>query len=87
MPLWCAKLLQKILTGTSDRNIKFSELRQLLKKMGFEERIRGDRYIVTKNNVEEIINIQPQNSKAKSYQVKQIRNLIVKYSFGDSNVD
>lgn len=40
------KLLQKILTGTSDHNIKFSELRQLLKKMGFEERVRGDRYIL-----------------------------------------
>ncbi|PSB12669.1 toxin HicA [Pleurocapsa sp. CCALA 161] len=81
------KLLQKILTGTSDHNIKFSELRQLLKKMGFKERIRGDRYFFTKDNVEEIINIQPQNSKAKSYQVKQIRNLIVKYSLGDSDVD
>lgn len=81
------KLLQKILTGTSDHNIKFSELRQLLKNIGFEERIKGDRYIFTKDNVEEIINIQPQNSKAKSYQVKQIRNLIVKYSLGDSDVD
>ena len=81
------KLLQKILTGTSDHNIKFSELRQLLKKVGFEERIRGDHYIFTKDNVEEIINIQPLNSKAKGYQVKQIRNLIVKYRLGDSDVD
>ena len=81
------KLLQRILSGTSDNNIKFSEICQLLKKLGFSERIKGDHYIFTKNNIEEIINIQPKNSKAKSYQVKQIRNLIVKYCLGDSDVD
>ncbi|AFZ34128.1 hypothetical protein Sta7437_0521 [Stanieria cyanosphaera PCC 7437] len=81
------KLLQRILFGTSDHNIKFSELCQLLKKLRFEERIRGDHYIFTKDNVEEIINIQPTSGKAKGYQVKQIRNLIVKYGLGDSDVD
>ncbi len=81
------KLLQRILSGTSDNNIKFTELCQLLKKLGFTERIKGDHYIFTRNNVEEIINIQPKKSKAKSYQVKQIRNLIVKYRLGDSYVD
>ena len=81
------KLLQKILSGTSDNNIKFAGLCQLLKKLGFVERIKGDHHIFTKNNVEEIINIQPKNNKAKSYQVKQIRNLIVKYRLGDSDVD
>ncbi len=80
------KLLQRILTGTSDNNIKFDELCQLLEKLGFEERIKGDHYIFTKDNVEEIINIQPKGSKAKGYQVKQIRNLIVKYGLGDSDV-
>ena len=78
--------MQRILTGTSDNNIKFEELRQLLKKLGFDERIRGDHYIFTKGNVEEIINIQPKGSKAKGYQVKQVRNLIVKYALGDSDV-
>ena len=80
------KLLQRILTGTSDNNIKFSELCQLLKKLGFSERVRGDHYIFTKDNVEEIINIQPKGSKAKGYQVEQIRNLIVKYGLGNSDV-
>ena len=80
------KLLQRILTGASDNNIKFDELRQLLKKLGFEERIKGDHYILTKDNVEEIVNIQPKGSKAKGYQVGQVRNLIVKYGLGDSDV-
>lgn len=81
------KLLQRILSGTSDNNIKFSELCQLLKKLRFKERVRGDHYIFTRDNIEEIINIQPKSSKAKGYQVKQIRNLIVKYGLGDSNAD
>ncbi|ELR99392.1 type II toxin-antitoxin system HicA family toxin [Gloeocapsa sp. PCC 73106] len=80
------KLLQTILTGTSDNNISFSELCQLLNKLSFDERVRGDHYIFTKDRVEEIINIQPKNSKAKGYQVKQIRNIIVKYGLGDSDV-
>lgn len=73
------KLRQKILSGTSDANIDFSELRQLLLRFGFEERIKGDHYIFSKKNVEEIINLQPKGAKAKSYQVKQVRNLIIKY--------
>ena len=81
------KLLQKRLLGTSDNNVKFVELRQLLIKLGFTERIKGDHYIFTKNNVAEIINIQPKKNKAKAYQVKQIRNIIVKYRLGDNNVD
>lgn len=80
------KLLQKILTGTSDNSIKFEELRQLLKRLGFDERVKGDHYIFTKDNVEEIINIQPKGSEAKSYQVKQVRNLVLKYGLGDSDV-
>ena len=52
---------------------------QLLKKIGFDERIKGDHHIFTKNHIEEIINLQPKGSKSKPYQVKQVRNLILKY--------
>jgi hypothetical protein len=30
-------------------------------------------------NVEEILNLQPRDGKAKSYQVKQVRDVILKY--------
>jgi hypothetical protein len=73
------ELLSRILLGTSDANIPFSKLRNLLRRLGFSERIRGDHHIFTKNGVEEIINLQPQGNKAKPYQVKQVRNVIVKY--------
>ncbi|MCK5508966.1 MAG: hypothetical protein KAI50_10670 [Desulfobacterales bacterium] len=65
------KLLIKILRGTSDANIPFSGLCNLLKGLGFNERIRGDHHIFTMNDVEEILNLQPIGSKAKSYQVKE----------------
>ncbi|MDY7020939.1 MAG: type II toxin-antitoxin system HicA family toxin [Cyanobacteriota bacterium] len=42
------KLPQIVIAGTSDYNISFSELYQLLKKLGFDERIKGDHHIFTK---------------------------------------
>lgn len=76
------KLLLKILRGTSDANIPFEQLCQLLENMGFEKRIRGSHHIFTKEGTEEILNIQPKGSKAKAYQVKQIREVILKYRLG-----
>jgi hypothetical protein len=73
------KLLAKILSGASDANISFSGVRQLLKVFGFDERVRGDHYIFTKDGIKEIINLQPKRSKAKPYQVKQVRNIILQY--------
>ena len=47
--------------------------------LGFEERIRGSHHIFTRDGVEEILNLQPKGAKAKSYQVKQVRNVILDY--------
>lgn len=68
--------------GVSDANIPFAQMCHLLKKLGFEERIRGSHHIFTRDGVEEIINLQAKGSKAKPYQVKQARNLILKYNLG-----
>jgi hypothetical protein len=73
------KLLVKILSGTSDRNINFEDLRKLLIRLGFTERIKGSHHIYFKEGVEEIINLQPIDKMAKAYQVKQVRELIIKY--------
>ena len=73
------KLLFKILSGRSDRSIPFSELCYILEKLGFQKRIKGDHHIYHHDRIVEIINIQPIGSKAKAYQVKQIRNIILKY--------
>ena len=79
------KILNKTLLGRLDKNFRFDDLCWLLKQFGFEERIKGSHHIFTKDDIEEIINIQPKGNKAKPYQVKQVRNLIFKYKLGDSN--
>jgi len=74
------KVLRKVLSGLSDKNIRFNDLRKLLLDIGFNERIKGDHHIFYHRNVIEIINLQPlSDGKAKPYQVKQVRNIILKY--------
>ena len=73
------KILQKILSGLSDNNIGFTDLINLLTKFGFSMRINGSHHIFSREDVEEIINLQPKNGEAKPYQVKQVRELIIKY--------
>lgn len=79
------KLIQKILQGRSDASIGFEELRSLLKNLGFEERIRGSHHIFRRAAVEERVNLQREDSKAKPYQVRQVRAVILKYRLGVDN--
>lgn len=76
------QLLEQILRGTSDANIPFDKMCRLLQRLGFHMRVRGDHHIFTKENVEEILNLQPKAGKAKPYQVKQVRAVILKYKLG-----
>lgn len=71
------KLLLTILRGTSDANIPFAGLCSLLRWLGFRERIRGGHHIFSRDEIPEILNLQPKGSSAKAYQVKQVRNVIV----------
>jgi predicted RNA binding protein YcfA (HicA-like mRNA interferase family) len=76
------KLLEQILHRTSDANISFVAICSLLKRLGFEEKIKGSHHIFTKDNIVEILNLQPKGANAKPYQVKQVRNIILKYKLG-----
>ena len=76
------KLLLSIMSGTKDKSILFADLRAVLDRLGFQCRIKGDHFIYTRDDVEEIINIQPVGNKAKPYQVKQVRNIILRYQLG-----
>ncbi|QNM05410.1 type II toxin-antitoxin system HicA family toxin [Qiania dongpingensis] len=73
------KLIHSIMSGVQDKNIKFADLQKILDIMGFQCRAKGDHFIYWKEGVDEIINIQPDGNKAKPYQIKQIRNIILKY--------
>jgi hypothetical protein len=73
------KLIDKILRGTSDANIPFDDLRGLLIRLGFDERIRGSHHVYRKDGIEEKLNLQQDDGKAKPYQVRQVRFIIIKY--------
>ena len=74
------KVQEAILSGLSDKNVRFEDLRKLLLALGFGERIKVGHHIFHKELVPEIINLQPlRDGKAKPYQVKQVRNLFLKY--------
>ncbi len=75
------------MSGNSDANIEFLHLCQLLRRLGFDERERGSHHIFTRSDVDEILNLQPKGSKAKPYQVNQVRNLMLKYRLGETDVD
>ena len=75
-----ARTLAQVLAARSDANIRFGELRHLLVRLGFSERIRGSHFIYARQGVAEIINRQPRGGKAKPYQVRQVRGLIVRYT-------
>lgn len=75
-------VLNQVLRGTSDANIRFGDLRGLLLRLGFGERVRGSHHIFSREGVEEILNLQPKGSIAKPYQVKQVRHVILQYRLG-----
>ena len=82
-------ILDKVLAGLSDKNIRFDDIKKLVMGFGFACRIKGDHHIFSKEGLVDIINLQPlKDGKAKAYQVKQVRNLILKYKLHkeDENV-
>ncbi len=63
----------------SDANVPFETLHALLRRLGFNERIKGDHHIFTKDGVEEILNLQPKDGQGKPHQVKQVSDGSLKY--------
>ena len=72
-------IFAEILIGRSDQSIRFAELCSVVRGLGFDERIRGSHHIFTKENIDEIINLQPKRGLAKPLYVRQVRQLIHKY--------
>lgn len=73
------RLVRTILRGRSDANIRFGDLRGLMRYLGFAERVRGSHHLFDKDGIVEIVNLQSRGSHAKPYQVRQVRRLILKY--------
>ena len=76
------KVLERVLSGESDANIAFDDLCYLLERLGFKEHISGGHHNFRRGGVREIVTIQPQGNKAKRYQVRQVREIILQYDLG-----
>ena len=75
-------LLEKVLRGDSDASIAFNDLCHLLASLGFEERSKGSHHIFQRAGIEERINLQRDGKHAKTYQVRQVRAVILRYRLG-----
>lgn len=70
------KLLEQLSNASQDANWNFQDITGLLHRLGWEMRIRGSHHFFRKTGVRDIINLQPAGAKAKSYQVRQFRNVL-----------
>jgi predicted RNA binding protein YcfA (HicA-like mRNA interferase family) len=78
------KIFDRVLSGRSDANVRFDDLRALLLACGFSERTRGSHHVFTKSGVDEQINLQRDGAKAKPYQVKQVRAIVLQYDLQEN---
>ncbi len=77
------KILERVLRGTSDANIAFDDLCRLLERLGFERRTHGSHNVFRREGIMEKPNLQRSGSHAKAYQVRQVREIILRYKLGD----
>jgi predicted RNA binding protein YcfA (HicA-like mRNA interferase family) len=73
------KIIEKLLRGESDANVRFADLCQVLEAKGFRMRVSGSHDIFAKTGVVERINLQREGANAKPYQVKQVRKILAQY--------
>ncbi|MBL0171935.1 MAG: type II toxin-antitoxin system HicA family toxin [Gemmatimonadaceae bacterium] len=74
------KLLERLISGDADRAYAFDDLCTVLFRLGFSCRVRGSHYIFTRGGIRDILNLQSgRGGEAKPYQVRQVRDVIVRY--------
>lgn len=77
------KVLARVLRGTSDAAIPFDDLCGLLEQLGFERRTRGSHNVFRRDGIAERPTRQRSGRHAKPYQVRQVREVILKHRLGD----
>jgi hypothetical protein len=70
------KRLERLQDFQRDQGWEFGELCRLLQRLGFEMRISGSHHFFRRDGMRDITNLQPQNSRAKPYQVRQVRKTL-----------
>ncbi len=71
------KTLERLMTGQSDASIGYDEVCQLLSRLGYIGKQSGSHNIFRKPGFD-LINLQNSGGKAKSYQVRQVREQLRK---------
>jgi hypothetical protein len=81
----CRQTLERVLSDRPAFPIRFGDLRTLLSHRGFidyvvvnEENV-VDHHVFWRDEVAEILNLQPRDGMAKPYQVKQVRDVLIRY--------
>jgi len=75
------KVYAAVTGGKSDKNIRYADFQNLIVDLGFEfQHQDGSHRFYAHGKYPAVMNIQPDGSKAKGYQVRQLRALIKKYS-------
>lgn len=70
-----------VVSGKSDNNIRFADFRSLILDLGFTFKgQKGSHMSYYHNELNERMTIQNDGSKAKEYQVRQLRNIIKKHN-------
>jgi predicted RNA binding protein YcfA (HicA-like mRNA interferase family) len=73
------KILAKVLA--SPANVRFSEMQRLVEAFGFRLlRVSGSHHIYGRAGLNEQVNIQEVNGKAKPYQIRQFLKLVERYN-------
>jgi predicted RNase H-like HicB family nuclease len=75
------KVFERVMSGRADANIRFDDLRGLLRALAFDETIRGSHHLFRRDGVRELVNLQRDGAVAKVYQVRQVRTILLRYRF------
>lgn len=77
---------ERVMSGNSDASIRFNDLCQMLRAVGFTERTSGSHHLFSRSGVREMINLQRDGSQAKSYQVRQVRKVLKQHRISGEGV-
>lgn len=74
------KTYNDVMSGQSDNNINFNDFRNLIIDLGFDfMRQNGSHIQYFHRGIHAFMNIQKDGSKAKGYEVRQLRKIISNY--------
>ena len=75
------KVYESVMSGKSDNNIKYTDFQNLIIDLGFVfKRQNGSHAMYYHYGIREFMNIQKHGNKAKDYQVKQLRDIIIEHN-------